>query len=169
MQLKLFVVANLIAIGTWTTSVPIHDQSDLMSPMVLPPGLQGQDLQRLALSPTEQRFSRNFPGTIARYGDGQREVIVRWVRSATRQLHPAADCFRGLGYAVESARLTIDAEQQTWRCFQARRGIRSKQICERIQDPFGRAWTDTSAWYWDAILGRSSGPWWAITIATDTS
>ncbi|MCI0665355.1 MAG: hypothetical protein L0220_30200 [Acidobacteria bacterium] len=26
-------------------------------------------------------------------------------------------------------------------------------------------WTDVSSWYWSAMLGRSCGPWWVVTIA----
>jgi hypothetical protein len=27
-------------------------------------------------------------------------------------------------------------------------------------------WTDASSWYWAAILGRTRGPWLAVTVAT---
>jgi len=37
---------------------------------------------------------------------------------------------------------------------------------ERIEDARGLAFTDASAWFWAAQLGRSTGPWQAITVAT---
>ena len=36
-------------------------------------------------------------------------------------------------------------------------------VCERIFDHDGNAWTDVSAWYWAATMGQSAGPWWAVT------
>ena len=48
----------------------------------------------------------------------------------------------------------------------AERGSGQKiRVCERIVDAGGVAFTDTSAWYWAAASGRSSGPWQAVTVA----
>jgi hypothetical protein len=53
-----------------------------------------------------------------------------------------------------------------WRCFDAeRRGTSKLRVCERIVDAEGRAFTDTSAWYWSAAAGQSHGPWQAVTLA----
>jgi hypothetical protein len=38
-------------------------------------------------------------------------------------------------------------------------------VCERIVDAKGEAFTDTSHWYWASLLGRSAGPWQAVTTA----
>src|SRR5688572_33244778 len=65
----------------------------------------GQPLRPLALSPVEQRFAAHFPGHIARLTDGTRTLVLRAVHRATRQLHPAADCYRGLGYTLRDVRL----------------------------------------------------------------
>jgi len=40
------------------------------------------------------------------------------------------------------------------------------RVCERIEDARGLAFTDASAWFWAAQLGRSTGPWRAVTVAT---
>lgn len=122
-------------------------------------------LRPLALSPVEQRFAAAFPGAIGRFSDGERLLVLRAVHRPTRMLHPAADCFRGLGYAVEAARLERDGQRRLWRCFQASGGRAGEalRVCERIEDGRGHAWTDTSAWFWDAALGRSAGPWRAVT------
>ncbi|MBS0453104.1 MAG: hypothetical protein JSS14_17545 [Proteobacteria bacterium] len=127
----------------------------------------GSPLRPLALSPVEQRFARQFPGTIARLTDGHQTLVLRRVDTPTRMLHPAADCYRALGYRIEQARLVRDEQQRMWRCFVAGRGGNEAQlkVCERIVDAKGDAFTDSSAWYWAALVGHSSGPWQAVTVA----
>ena len=131
----------------------------------LPAQWQGRQLRPLALSEVEQRFARQFPGTLARLTDGEQVLVLRAVQRPTRMLHPAADGYRALGYAVDQAQLRLDAQAQLWRCFEARRGGTALQVCERITDAGGAGFTDTSAWYWAALLGQSQGPWQAITVA----
>lgn len=114
------------------------------------------------LSALEHRFARNFPGRIDRYSDVGGEWIVRAMDRPTRLLHPAADCFRGLGYAVTPPRVHLDVDGERWSCFSARRDGRARQVCERIFDAGQGRWTDVSAWYWAALF-KPSGPWWAIT------
>lgn len=126
---------------------------------------QGRALRPLALSVVEQRFAAHFPGRIARLTDGEQLLVLRDVSTPTRMLHPAADCYRGLGYRIAQARLERDAEALLWRCFVAERvGVKTR-VCERIVDTNGASFTDTSSWYWSAQLGRSRGPWLAITTA----
>ena len=79
----------------------------------------GRALRPLAMSEVEQRFAARFPGAIARFSDGERVIVLRRVEQPTRMLHPAADCFRGLGYRIERAGLERDAQQRLWRCFDA--------------------------------------------------
>lgn len=125
----------------------------------------GRAVRPLALGAVEQRFAARFPGHIARLTDGEQVVVLRAVNTPTRQLHPAADCYRGLGYTLRDTRLEADAERHLWRCFVAERAGVAQRVCERIVDAQGRAWTDTSSWYWAAVRGASSGPWQAITVA----
>lgn len=128
---------------------------------------EGATLRPLALGPVEQRFARQFPGAIARMTDGERVLVLRHVTAPTRMLHPAEDCYRALGYGIASARLEHDAHAQLWRCFTAtRQGDQALRVCERTTDAQGRAFTDTSAWYWAALRGQSTGPWLAVTTAT---
>lgn len=142
-----------------------------------PAAWDGAPLRPLALSEVERRFARHFPGTIARLTDGERMFVMRRVDAPTRMLHPAADCYRALGYRIEAARLELDAQQRLWRCFSATRHRgQTLRVCERIVDAAGTAFTDTSAWYWSAAGGRSQGPWQAVTrvsrmsqIASDPS
>lgn len=138
-----------------------------------PHTFDGRPLRPLALSAVEQRFAASFPGAIGRFSDGERLLVLRSVERPTRMLHPAADCYRGLGYRIADARLEQDADGRLWRCFAATRAGQGDatrlRVCERIAGADGRAWTDTSAWFWDALLADkgghdgSSGPWQAVT------
>ncbi|MEW6730399.1 MAG: hypothetical protein AB1489_03570, partial [Acidobacteriota bacterium] len=57
-------------------------------------------------------------------------------------------------------------KQVRWGAFKASGGKETLTVYERIYDQNGNGWTDVSAWYWAAILGKTESPWWAITIAT---
>ena len=124
-----------------------------------------RELRPLALGDVEQRFAARFPGTLARLTDGERQFVMRRVEHPTRMLHPAADCYRGSGWRLELARLERDDESRDWRCFEAIRDGERIRVCERITDAAGRAFTDTSDWFWSALLGQSRGPWLAVTTA----
>jgi hypothetical protein len=134
----------------------------------LPPTWDGRALRPLAPGDVERRFAARFPGTLARLSDGSRDIVWRHVEEPTRMLHPAADCYRGAGWRVAGERVEVDARQREWRCFDATGrgpGARRLRVCERITDADGRAYTDPSSWFWAALLGRSAGPWQAITTA----
>ena len=68
--------------------------------------------------------------------------------------------------------LALDRQGRLWGCQEMVQGGRRFRVRERITasppgtggDP-GAAWTDVSSWYWAALLGRSPGPWWAVTVA----
>ncbi len=126
--------------------------------------LRGHALRPLALSAVEHRFAAHFPGRIGRFAvaDGS-QLVLRDVHRPTRMLHPAADCWRGLGWRIQSSRLERDDEAVLWRCFDAVRHEQRVRVCERIVDVQGRSFTDTSAWFWAASLQHSQGPWRAIT------
>ena len=133
----------------------------------LPTEWQGAPLRPLALSEVELRFTQHFPGSVARMTDGKQVLVLRTVTKPTRMLHPATDCYRGLGYRIHSEQLEVQANSQDrWRCFVAQRQGRSVRVCERIEDANGQGFTDTSSWYWASVAGQSHGPWKAITVAT---
>jgi len=136
------------------------------APAELPREWNGRALRPLALGRVEARFAAQFPGRIERLTDEESVLVWREVRTPTRMLHPATDCYRGLGYRVVEARLERDPEARLWRCFVAERDGRRVRVCERIEDAKGVAFTDASSWFWAAQLGRSTGPWRAITVAT---
>lgn len=145
------------------SAAPQSGRAELLSPHWLP---ERAELRRLPLSPVEQRFARQFPGQIAHFSDGRRQWVVRVTERPTRMLHPASDCFRGMGYRVDTPHVRMDADGKPWRCFGAVRDGRTLQVCEHILDGRNHVWTDTSSWYWAVLLDRSpdgQGPWWAVT------
>jgi len=122
------------------------------------------DLTPVAPSTREARFVADFPGQIGVFTDGTRTYVVRWVCTPTRKLHPASDCMRALGYAVKPTPIFASSDGTRWGSSSAQHGSERLRVRERITDSAGHEWTDVSAWFWAAALGRSAGPWWAVTI-----
>jgi hypothetical protein len=193
---KTLWAALLPACLLWAVASAMGRPADAPSPphasSEFPTTWQGAPLRPLALSEVEQRFARRFPGTLARFAvgpvqaanagspfdtsgrtdkgsDGNSVLVLRHVDKPTRMLHPAVDCYQGLGYRIAAQQLELDREQNLWRCFEATQnasgGGQRLRVCERIVDAAGRGFTDTSAWYWAAAMGQSQGPWQAITVA----
>lgn len=161
------LACGFVALGVWSGLVS-SPASALAAPAFVewPQRFEGVVLRPLALSPVEQRFVSEFPGAIARFSAGPRAVTLRHVTAATRKLHPAADCFRGLGYRIEAISLRQrPAASGLQRCFVASGQGPALRVCEYIEDAAGRSFSDHSAWYWSAIAGTSPGPWRAVTVA----
>lgn len=129
-----------------------------------PTHLAGRPLTPLALTAQETAWQDGFPGRVGRFSDGRQEIILRWVTQETRKLHASSDCFKANGYRIEPLPLKRD-EQGLWSRFIARRGETRLEVAERIEATDGAQWSDVSAWYWAALLGRTQGPWWAVTVA----
>jgi hypothetical protein len=127
---------------------------------------EGRRLTQLPLSSREKRFAADFPGRIARFSDGSREIIIRWVERETRALHAASDCFKGLGYSIKPIPARDALGGHHWGGFEARQGDDALRIYERIYDSADKeSWSDVSSWYWQATMGGTSGGWWAVTVA----
>ena len=145
----------------------------------------GVVVRPLALSAVERRFADRFPGRITRLTDERRIIVLRDVAAPTRMLHPAADCYRALGYRIEGEHLESASRISPLagvalvsegggagalqRCFVARKQGVALRVCEQIEDAQGQSFADTSAWYWAATMGQSRGPWRAITVTTPVS
>lgn len=131
-----------------------------------PQSYEGMALTELPMSAREKAFATEFPGRISRFSDSRREIILRWVGAPTRKLHPASDCFRGIGYAITPMPLQRNSTGQAMGCFRASREGETLQVCELIRDARGGStWSDVSAWYWDTVWGESPGPWWSEVVA----
>jgi len=129
-----------------------------------PPQLDERPLSALALGERDARFVSGFPGRVGKFTDGEREILIRWVPRPTRKLHSGADCFRGMGFATKPLPVRVDGRGHRWSAFEVRRGALVLTVRERIFNETGGAWTDPSGWYWSALMGRSEGPYWAVTV-----
>lgn len=130
-----------------------------------PDNFDGKPLRQLPLTDRESLFLQYFPGSIGRFTDGQREYILRWLTSPTRKFHPASDCFRGIGYSIESLSTETREDNSQWSVFRASKDKEMLLVYERIYDQQGNSWTNVSSWYWAALLGKSEGPWWSVAVA----
>ncbi len=118
----------------------------------------------------EIRFAKDFPGKTGVFSDDSgRTYIIRWLSQPTRRLHPAAYCLRALGYNVSPRPIHQKTDGTIWSTTEATRNAHTTLVHERIVAPDGHAWTDVSAWYWNAALGRTAGPWWTITEITPSA
>lgn len=134
---------------------------------------QHYTLEPVALEDDVREAFRSFPGNIAMYQSGSSRWIVRRVSRPTRQLHPAAHCFRAAGFKLGAPRIETDPYETKWGTFTAEKNQQTWRIYEQIrednqdnQTTATQIWTDTSAWYWAALQGqrgKSAGPWIAIT------
>jgi len=131
-----------------------------------PERFEGRALTALALSDREAAFARDFPGETGRFHDGQREVIVRYVTAATRRLHPAADCLRGVGFKITPLPGRWEASGALMSCLRADRKGQSLRVCEGVRAAIGsETWPDVAAWYWAATLTGAAGPWWSFVVS----
>jgi len=125
----------------------------------------GRPLTQMPLTGREAAFAQDFPGRVGRFSDGKREIIIRWVGAPTRRLHPAADCFRAIGFSIEPLPTRSDGRGAAMACFRASRKHETMAVCELIRDEQGQSWPDVSGWYWHALLGWSVAPWWSFVVA----
>ena len=130
-----------------------------------PTHYDGRALEEMPLTRRELAFVQDFPGRVGRFSDGGREIIIRWIGAPTRRLHPAGDCFRASGYSITALPARKDGKGATMGCFHASRGSEHMRICEGIHDQGGQSWPDVSSWYWHAMFGRTTSPWWSVVVA----
>jgi hypothetical protein len=163
----LIIRATFLAICVVSALVPLRALDHPAFSGALPDWPQdweGVEIRQIPLCDRDQRFNENFPGRIAKFTDGRRELIFRWVTTASRQLHSSADCFRGAGFDVTPQPAIRDERGQRWSCFLATRADHRLFVRERIADQHGREWTDVSAWFWSAAFQRTQGPWLSVTV-----
>lgn len=165
--LQVVLLTAFVAVALWPLlAAPAAVEPRYGSFVEWPAQYAGEPLQPLALSAVEQRFAAQFPGAIARFSAGARAVTLRHVTRPTRKLHPAADCYRGLGYRIQAIHLEQRSDGNgLQRCFVASGHGVDLRVCEYIEDAAGQSFSDNSAWYWSALSGDSVGPWRAVSTA----
>jgi len=130
-----------------------------------PSEYEEKELIQLPLTKKEQGFVQDFPGSIARFSDGNRELIIRWVKEPTRKLHPAGDCFKGIGYAINPQPIRVNKNGINMGCFTAEKETDKLNVCEYIVAEDGETWSDISSWYWGALFGNDEKGWYSYVIA----
>lgn len=142
-----------------------HPGSGQRSSVSWPAEFEGQPLRHLPLSTMERSFAAAFPGAIAHFQCGDRQVILRQANRATRKLHRSATCLRAAGF--QTGPEAVERHGGTpWSAYRATRGGRTIRVREQIRasrDP-GATWTDVSLWFWHASLHPDEGPWLAVTV-----
>jgi len=164
---KLIVRCGFFVLCAIAALVPLKARNSTTFPTALPEWpveWEGEPIEQMPLGERDEKFARKFPGKIARFTDGHREFIFRWVATASRQLHSSADCFRGMGYVIVPQPAIRDMNGKCWSCFTATRGERRFLIREHITDGKGNQWTDVSAWFWSVSFRQREGPWLSVTI-----
>lgn len=132
----------------------------------MPTMYEGKKLRPVPLAGNEAEFAKNFPGKIAVFQTDKQTIILRRVYQATRQLHPAADCYRASGFKITNLPRQKDHQGISWNVLLAQKSTKKLQIRERIYDDSGQNYTDVSQWYWAAFWGQTRGPWWSITTVS---
>lgn len=158
-------VALFVALASAATLAPLMTKPDATASTGAFPGWparhEGRALTMLAAAPEDAWLARRFPGRIARFSDGERQIVLRWTAGATRLLHPATTCFRGSGYTIDQAPMRRSADGTTSACFRASKGGRQLLACERVFAG-GESWPDISAWYWHALVDPAPDGYWAV-------
>lgn len=134
-----------------------------------PARFEGRDLTALPLTAREAAFAEGFPGRIGRFSDGRREILLRWVATPTRKLHPAADCLEAAGYRITPLPLQRAADGRAMSCQAARQDGRTLRVCELVTAESGESWSDVQAWYWSTLLARRPPAVWSVVIAEQIS
>lgn len=130
-----------------------------------PTDFDGMALTRMPVGEQDAYFTRDFPGQVARFSTRDAQVVIRWVNSPTRRLHPAAHCFAGSGYHIEPRPMRQHgASNGLMSCFAASKGGEVLQVCEQLRDSTGGSWPDVSAWYWHAVAAPAGSSWWSYVV-----
>lgn len=172
--LRRFEVALLAAASFSAAAVPFLARASVApetGDVTWPAQWNGLDLIPVALTEHEKNFADTFPGEIAVFrtaeGPFSKRLILRHVERATRKLHSSADCLRAAGCSLEENPEETYANGERWSVWRATAPegghFRVRERLHEAADP-ARQWTDATGWFWSAALGRSEGPWWAVTV-----
>ncbi len=160
--MRLIILAILTGGAAFSPLVP-EKESGAKIPSSWPTQFDEKILSPLPAAAADRYFQNGFPGHVARFSDGRRQIVLRQVNEATRKLHPARDCFQALGYTIDNAAMERTDQRQARSCFDAAKDGKTLRICEAVTDAEGNSFPEVSAWYWPALTGQSKGPWLAAT------
>lgn len=131
-----------------------------------PETFEGDTLVEEPQSEFEQMFAKNFPGRIGRFRAGRRTVILRWTTRPTHRVHGAAYCLRANGWEIAAREDVRPPEgDDVWSAFRATRGGETLNVREQVRSADGTTFSDVPTWFFNALFGRSVGPWWIVTVA----
>ena len=128
-----------------------------------PARFEGEALEEEPLGDFERAFAKSFPGRVGRFRAGRRIVIMRWTPRLTHRVHGAAYCLGTTGWKIEPCPLEARADG-VWSAFRATRGKETLHVREQARDASGATFADVPAWFFSALLGRSAGPWWIVSV-----
>ena len=89
---------------------------------------------------------------------------MRWVDQPTRKLHPASDCYKGIGYDITPRPIEFNERGIQMACFEATKGDKKVKVCEFIEAPNGQSWSDVSAWYWGVMTDDQPAGWFSYVV-----
>ena len=131
-----------------------------------PETFEGEALVEEPQSEFEQMFAKNFPGRIGRFRAGRRTVILRWTTRPTHRVHGAAYCLRANGWEIAACEDARPPDGNgMWSAFRATRGGETLNVREQVRSADGTTFADVPTWFFNALFGRSAGPWWIVTVA----
>jgi hypothetical protein len=129
-----------------------------------PSRFEGLALTPLPAGAQDVYFARDFPGKVARFTAGPRQVVLRWVNAPTRRLHPASHCFAGAGYRILPLPMDHGSDGSLMSCFSARKPGEALRVCEQLRGSGTRSWPDVSSWYWHAVAAPAGESWWSYVL-----
>ena len=130
-----------------------------------PETFEGQPLIGTPLAESEARFDARFPGKIGRFRAGSDIVVMRWTDRATHRVHPLSVCLRAGGWSIEPLPMAR-RDDGDWSAFAARKGNETLAVREQVRAANGMVFADVEGWFWQAMAGRTSGPWFVISVAS---
>ncbi len=156
-------VLPLALIALLAAGVPMLPRTAVSRPPLSPwpTRLEGRPLRPLPPGVGDALLARDFPGHVARFSDGRRQVVLRQVARATRALHPPRDCFGSLGYTLTPLPMQMIAGSLA-SCFEAARPGERLRVCEQVRSHGGAVHSDVPGWYWHAVTRADAGPWLAV-------
>lgn len=162
------LTAGFVLVACVAAALPLAEDREANNKIpdaVWPDSFEGSPLVELPLSELEQRVFSRFPGQVKRFQSAHAQLIIRQVQQATRQLHPASDCYRALGYTISKHRGFRDESGRDWSQFDAARNDVRLSVRELVVSEGGNHWPDIGYWYWQALWQSDGGPWTSFLVA----